>query len=395
VPEYLQIRSNGQITLPAATRRQARIKEGDLLEVTVDAYGTIHLIPKIALDRSFTITSQPFSDTFVDSGTGKWTPYGGTWEIVDGHYTVDAGPGYKSVVNSTNYSSFTIEADLMAKGGDTGLIFRASNFAFGRDIYNGYYAGIDTNGSVVLWKADNGWTQLGASPTKIKESTWYHIKVVASGTLIQVYLTDMDTPKIMVTDTRYNCGAIGLRTYNSTSKFKNLTAKSTFHDDFNHGTKSWTAIEGNWSIVDGKYNVNAGSGFKSIATDTNFDDFTYEVDVNIAGKEGDSGVIFRGSSFTVGVDSYFGYYAGLEVAGRVVLGLTKDIGWITLSAVPMTIPTNAWIHMKVVAAGSSIKVYVTDMDTPKITLTDSTYSSGSIGLRTYHTKARFGAVNVY
>ena len=34
--EYLQNRSNGQITLPASTRRQAKLKEGDFLEVFVE-----------------------------------------------------------------------------------------------------------------------------------------------------------------------------------------------------------------------------------------------------------------------------------------------------------------------------------------------------------------------
>ena len=52
MPEYLQVRSNGQITLPAPTRRKAKIAEGDLLEAVVDADGTIRLIPKLALDRS-------------------------------------------------------------------------------------------------------------------------------------------------------------------------------------------------------------------------------------------------------------------------------------------------------------------------------------------------------
>jgi AbrB family looped-hinge helix DNA binding protein len=52
VPEYLQVRSNGQITLPAPTRRKAKITEGDLLEAVVDADGTIRLVPKLALDRS-------------------------------------------------------------------------------------------------------------------------------------------------------------------------------------------------------------------------------------------------------------------------------------------------------------------------------------------------------
>jgi AbrB family looped-hinge helix DNA binding protein len=48
----LQIRSNGQITLPASIRRLAQLKEGDTVEVQVDEDGTIHLIPKLILDRS-------------------------------------------------------------------------------------------------------------------------------------------------------------------------------------------------------------------------------------------------------------------------------------------------------------------------------------------------------
>ena len=50
--EYLQIRSNGQITLPAPTRRKAKLKEGDLLEVLVEEDGSIHLVPKLPVDRS-------------------------------------------------------------------------------------------------------------------------------------------------------------------------------------------------------------------------------------------------------------------------------------------------------------------------------------------------------
>ncbi|MCP4421351.1 MAG: AbrB/MazE/SpoVT family DNA-binding domain-containing protein [Chloroflexi bacterium] len=48
----LQIRSNGQITLPATIRRQANLKEGDTLELGVNEDGTLYLSPKIAIDRS-------------------------------------------------------------------------------------------------------------------------------------------------------------------------------------------------------------------------------------------------------------------------------------------------------------------------------------------------------
>ena len=50
--EFLQIRSNGQITLPAQTRRKAKIWEGDLLEAIVEEDGSIRLVPKLAVDRA-------------------------------------------------------------------------------------------------------------------------------------------------------------------------------------------------------------------------------------------------------------------------------------------------------------------------------------------------------
>jgi AbrB family looped-hinge helix DNA binding protein len=50
--EFLQIRSNGQITLPAETRRKAKISEGDLLEAIVEEDGSIRLVPKLAVDRA-------------------------------------------------------------------------------------------------------------------------------------------------------------------------------------------------------------------------------------------------------------------------------------------------------------------------------------------------------
>jgi len=51
MPEYLQVRSNGQITLPAAARRKAKLQEGDLLEAVVEDDGSIRLVPKTAVDR--------------------------------------------------------------------------------------------------------------------------------------------------------------------------------------------------------------------------------------------------------------------------------------------------------------------------------------------------------
>lgn len=48
----LQIRSNGQITLPTAVRRKANLKEGDLLVTAVEEDGSIRLTPQVTIDRS-------------------------------------------------------------------------------------------------------------------------------------------------------------------------------------------------------------------------------------------------------------------------------------------------------------------------------------------------------
>ena len=50
--DFLQIRSNGQITLPAGLRRKANLKEGDLLEAVVEEGGSIRLVPKLPVDRA-------------------------------------------------------------------------------------------------------------------------------------------------------------------------------------------------------------------------------------------------------------------------------------------------------------------------------------------------------
>jgi len=53
MPEIvLQVRSNGQITLPLTVRQKANLKEGDLLEVVVESDGTVRLVPQIAVERS-------------------------------------------------------------------------------------------------------------------------------------------------------------------------------------------------------------------------------------------------------------------------------------------------------------------------------------------------------
>jgi AbrB family looped-hinge helix DNA binding protein len=56
--QYLQVGSNGQITLPANIRRVAKLQDGDLLEAIVEEDGSIRLVPKSSKDRKLMEQSQ-------------------------------------------------------------------------------------------------------------------------------------------------------------------------------------------------------------------------------------------------------------------------------------------------------------------------------------------------
>jgi hypothetical protein len=170
-------------------------------------------------------TPVTFSDNFNDGNANGWTVYGGTWSVVNYEYNLtDSGYGYKSVASGTSFANFTCEADvLVGSTYDSGVIFRVTNPAVGADAYNGYYAGLDDGqNKVVLGKANGSWTQITTAAMTINPNTWYHMKVVASGSTIKVYVTDMATPKINITDTAWTSGAIGLRAHRTTAKFDNI-----------------------------------------------------------------------------------------------------------------------------------------------------------------------------
>ena len=93
------------------------------------------------------------------------------------------------------------------------------------------------------------------------------------------------------------------------------------------------------------------------------------------------------------MDGYSGYYAGISPSGRVVLGRANG-GWTELGRAQMSIAPGSTHRLRVTAVGSSIKVYVDDMVTPKISVTDGTYASGANGVRVFDTAASFDNVEV-
>jgi hypothetical protein len=118
-----------------------------------------------------------------------------------------------------------VDVTMTSGNGDAGMVFRVTAPANGTDSYRGYYAGLSPRGQVILGRADNGWTPLRSAAMPVAHGRTYHLRVTATGSSIRVYVDDMTTPRISVTDTTFPTGANGVRVFNTAATFDNIAVR--------------------------------------------------------------------------------------------------------------------------------------------------------------------------
>ena len=174
--------------------------------------------------------STHFSSDFHDSDLTEWITYGGGWYVANGllHAASNAGSGsyglagVKAIATGTDFANFTCDADIVpAAAGDSGLIFRVTSPAIGPNAFDGYYAGVSPeNGRLILGKchsADNQWTELAQTKLEVKAGATLHMRIIAKGADLQIFVGAGNEPKLKVTDSTYTQGSIGVRQYTTDS----------------------------------------------------------------------------------------------------------------------------------------------------------------------------------
>ncbi|RZK19243.1 MAG: DUF1080 domain-containing protein [Pedobacter sp.] len=174
-------------------------------------------------------------------------------------------------------------------------------------------------------------------------------------------------------------------------------------ENFDSGINSnWVFYGGGWFWKDGSIyaSSNAGSGgygingAKYVANNTNFKDFTYQADIKI-NTAGDAGLIFRVTNPAIGADAYKGYYVGSSASGKnIQIGKANGYEWKVLKSSDFPFELNKTYQLKVAAKGDKIDVFIANLNTPILSITDDEYQSGSIGFRTYKAQASFDSLRI-
>jgi GH43 family beta-xylosidase len=135
------------------------------------------------------------------------------------------------------------------------------------------------------------------------------------------------------------------------------------------------------------------SGEKVVWQGGDWSNFTAHVKLRVLELTGKAGMLFHVQAPAVGYNSQLGYFAGFSPAsGRVELDLTDGSGSRELASALAPQPLPSEMTLSVTDRDGHIQVSL--QDKPILETDNSTFSSGSIGLRVVDTHAAFSQVDV-
>lgn len=174
-----------------------------------------------------------------------------------------------------------------------------------------------------------------------------------------------------------------------------------FQDRFvSRHAEEWQAYGGTWSFRDhGVINRSDERGAKIVAGNEQWSDYQLHADIQMLGW-GDIGLLTRVSHASVGINSYRGYYAGIQSRdGALILGAAND-DWIAVrpAAIEGGIHSGVWYHLDVVAVGCTVGAHLRNPENGAEVWSalrqNPCWSKGKIGLRSLDTGATWKNVVV-
>ncbi|KAI0144278.1 hypothetical protein GGR57DRAFT_335269 [Xylariaceae sp. FL1272] len=161
-------------------------------------------------------------------------------------------------------------------------------------------------------------------------------------------------------------------------------------DDFTDGNSiGWKQYGSGMSVTSQRL---TSSGASVAVLDTNFGDLVYDATIAVP-DSAEAGLIFGAANVTDDMGQFNGYHAKLSSTGDVTL--EKFVGGSSSILGQGSVATSdSEHHIRVIALGSTFQLFVEDMESPVLSATDDTFSTGTDGVRASAAGVKFGAISV-
>ena len=180
-------------------------------------------------------------------------------------------------------------------------------------------------------------------------------------------------------------------------QFAELGVYDGFNDDFTSGfANNWTTAGGQWTAASGMYTQSQGASAVTAIPQSAWSDATFEYDVRIDSANGNSanwaGANFRKAQLSDGHGDS-GYLVICRANGQVALSSPAAV----LASFSSGVTFDRWTHIKIVASGNNIQVFVANSPTPQLTHTDAAnaYATGYFGFETGGASASYDNVAIH
>jgi len=336
----------------------------------------VQVILFVFVYSTFYIDGQPFKAQATKHNTAifGYLPISGSW-VNNDHGLIRGSSDKKQpglILSSTEVGNyFVYEANVKIKSSSKNtkgsLVFRANEI--GKD---GYMLSLEPiKNRVQLVDMDSGKVIGKQINNQIKEDVSHKVKIIADGPSIKVFLNEEII--IDLKDSKHSKGFTGFHVESGTTEFSHVL----IHEVKTNLTE-WEMKE-QWSAsphglvghASSKENINAISN-------TKVTDFNYEANVMINDENGTGTLLFRTDK--TGLQGY-----GLQIdAKKDQIRLIELKHNKVIEENNMSIHSGTLYHIRVKAAGNSLKVFLQNSSEPIINAQDHTYDKGFLGLRVYN-----------
>jgi len=172
-------------------------------------------------------------------------------------------------------------------------------------------------------------------------------------------------------------------------------------DNFADGNMiGWKTFGGQWEVFDQRLQVAMTTSGMALL-DTNFTNLIFDATLSFPDEHdspGSAGLVFRASGNDI--SGFSGYYVGISPFGFLSLevfdtGAQVVIANASLSEIQKREDSDYDYEVRVTAIGETIRVYVDDLDVPKLTVDDATILTGKNGVMVMDMAATFGDVSIF